>query len=105
MKKSEITVGGLYRAKVSGRVVTVKVEAIREVEKTMYRNGYTGMRTYYFAPVYDVLNTATGRRTTFRSAARFRGNALTDAQQAQRLAEYTARKEAFRNVRELHAQY
>ena len=63
MKKNEIVVGGLYKAKVSGNVVTVKVEAIREYFGGVgFNNGWR----------YDVLNTATGRRTTFRSAAKFR---------------------------------
>ncbi len=61
MKKAEIKVGGHYIAKVSGRIVTVRVDAIREC------GGYDHNR-----PVYDVTNLTTGRKTTFRSAAKFR---------------------------------
>lgn len=62
MKKSEIRVGGYYLAKVNGRVTTVRVDAIRE-------GGFTrgGSQT-----AYDVTNLRTGRKTTFRSAAKFR---------------------------------
>ncbi len=58
MKKAEIKRGGLYLAKVNGVVRTVRVDSIREV----------GTRI-----AYDVTNLATGRTTTFRSAAKFRG--------------------------------
>jgi hypothetical protein len=61
MKKSEIQVGGLYVAKVSRQLVTIRVDEIRE------RNwGPTGQLSY------DVTNLRTGRKTTFRSAAKFR---------------------------------
>lgn len=59
MKANEIKVGGVYVARVSGRLTEVRVDAIRE-------NAF-GQRL-----VYDVTNLATGRRTTFRSAAKFR---------------------------------
>ena len=70
VKKSEIKVGGHYLAKVSGRVVTVRVDTVREVPN--YRNG--GNRAVYTSDktVYDVTNLVTGRKTTFRSAAKFR---------------------------------
>jgi hypothetical protein len=58
MKRHEIVVGHQYRARITGRFVTVRVDQIRE--------GYTG-RT-----VYDVTNLVTGRHVTFRSAQRFR---------------------------------
>ena len=58
MKKNDIRVGGLYRAKVSRGETTVRVDAIRE--------NYKG-RT-----VYEVTNLATKRTTTFYSAAKFR---------------------------------
>lgn len=32
MKKNEIQVGGHYVAKISGRLVTVRVDAVREVD-------------------------------------------------------------------------
>lgn len=62
MKISEVEVGGRYLAKVSGKLTTVRVAAIRrtagwpEADRT----------------VLDVVNEATGRRTTFRSAAKLR---------------------------------
>lgn len=62
MKKSEIKVGGLYKAKVSNRLTTVRVDAIREWGAPSVG---TGTR-------YDVTNLTTGRKTTFRSAAKFR---------------------------------
>lgn len=63
MKKSQINVGGVYTAKVSGRIVNVRVDAIREVFPPNRPNGVN---------VYDITNLATGRRLTFRSAAKFR---------------------------------
>jgi hypothetical protein len=63
MKKSEIRVGGLYKAKVSGKLVTVRVDGIREWGAPSVG---TGTR-------YDVTNLSTGRGTTFRSAQKFRG--------------------------------
>lgn len=64
MNKSEIRVGGLYTARVSGRIVTVRVDMIREVP----RQGGKGI----YCTAYDVTNLTTGRQTTFRSAAKFR---------------------------------
>lgn len=66
MKAKDITVGGLYVAKVNNRLVVVRVDAIREV--LSYRSVY---RTATDKTVYDVTNTSTGRKTTFRSAAKF----------------------------------
>lgn len=65
MKKNEIKVGGHYRAKVNGKMVTVRVDAIRAALSRLSGAGKEG--TYY-----DVTNLATGRKTTFRSAAKFR---------------------------------
>ena len=65
MKKSEIKIGGYYLAKINGRLVTVQVDRVNETTKT--RNG-----KIYFGDHYDVTNLATGRKVTFRSAARFR---------------------------------
>ena len=62
MKKIEIRVGGLYLAKVSGRLVTVRVESIQEVYAY---NSRLGTR-------YGITNLLTGRMTAFRSAAKFR---------------------------------
>lgn len=62
MKKDQIKVGGLYTARVNGRYTTVRVDAIKSndwhAEKVSLR--------------YDVTNLATGRKTRFRSAAKFR---------------------------------
>ncbi len=74
MKSNEIEVGGHYFAKVNNRIVIVKVDGIRE---TLRRTGnnYAGISTYADKKIYDVTNTATGRKTLFRSAAKFRGKA------------------------------
>lgn len=65
MKKNEIKVGGKYKAKVSGNLVTVRVDSIRS---SAYGEGKRN-------DLYDVTNLATGRKTTFRSAAKFRAEA------------------------------
>lgn len=62
MKKSEISVGSRYVAKVSGRLTIVRVQSIREI-CTIGRRCETR---------YDVVNLSTGRKTTFHSAAKFR---------------------------------
>lgn len=64
MTRSEIQIGGHYLARVSGKLVTVRVEDIREFMGSVY--GAAGQR------LYDVTNLTTGRKTTFRSAAKFR---------------------------------
>lgn len=56
MKAAEIKVGGVYTAKVNGKLTTVRVDVI----------------WHYPATYYDVTNLTTGRQTTFRSAQRFR---------------------------------
>lgn len=63
MKKKDIKVGGVYRALVNGKVVPCRVDAIRDV------NNYPRKTA---AAVYDVTNLTTGRKTTFRSAMKFR---------------------------------
>jgi len=62
MKKQDIKVGGLYKAKVSGKVVTVRVDRIKD------QTSFNGKA----ATSYDVTNLSTGRKTTFRSAMKFR---------------------------------
>ena len=62
MRKHEIRIGGLYTARVSGRFVTMRVDNIRSGFGTNQRD----------TTLYDVTNLTTGRRTTFRSAAKFR---------------------------------
>lgn len=64
MKKTEIRIGGLYTARVSGKFVTVRVDAIRQC--------YVGYNSATEQTRYDVTNLTTGRTTTFRSAAKFR---------------------------------
>lgn len=62
MKAKEIEVGGTYLAKVSGRIVRVRVTGTREVAQ-----GRTGYRT-----AWEVTSLATGRRITVHSPQRFR---------------------------------
>jgi len=63
MLKAQINVGGRYIAKVSNKLTIVRVTNIREVNTPTYkRSGIS----------YDVINESTGRKTTFRSAAKFR---------------------------------
>src|SRR5689334_16895701 len=68
MKASEIKVGGKYRAMVSGVLCTVRVDRVRD--SVTYRGGKA-----VDTKLYDVTNERTGRRTTFRSAAKFRSPA------------------------------
>lgn len=73
MKKSEIEIGGKYIAKVSNKLTTVEVKAIRKttcLDKSMHIRRPT---------VYDVINLSTGRKTTFQSAAKFRQVAASTA--------------------------
>lgn len=66
MKKAEITVGGTYLAKVSGKLTTVRVDAIRESQSYRAHQPHTAIT------LYDITNLTTKRRITFRSAAKFR---------------------------------
>lgn len=75
MKKNEIVKGGHYTAKVNGKLTTVRVDRICEYSGNTARE--------YGKTCYDVTNLATGRKTTFRSAAKFRNELLTkEAQEA-----------------------
>lgn len=65
MLAKEIIIGKRYRARVSGKLTVVRVDGIREA--SCFRGGKLTDKT-----VYDVTNLTTGRRTTFRSAAKFR---------------------------------
>lgn len=78
MKKAEIRVGGTYAARVGGRHTTVRVDAIREIEcwVGMASSGKRATQTRY-----DVTNLATGRKTTFRSAAKFHREAKDPVQE------------------------
>lgn len=62
MKIADVQVGGRYIAKVSGVLTTVRVLAMREM------SAFSGASR----SVIDVVNERTGRRITFRSAARLR---------------------------------
>ena len=71
MKASEIKVGCVYLAKVSGKLTNVRVDAIKEVYSSRARGTWRDW--------YTVTNLATGRRTTFRSPQKFRGAVRDDA--------------------------
>lgn len=89
MKANEIKVGCLYTAKVSGKMTTVRVDAVRET--------YAFGRTEWDSNArkcYDVTNLATGRKTTFRSAAKFRGVAESPEQRRVRLEAVLAEQDA-----------
>jgi hypothetical protein len=62
LKKASIKVGSHYTAKVSGKIVTVRVDAIRDFTATSFKPWTR----------YDCVNLATGRKLVFRSAAKFR---------------------------------
>ena len=67
MKASEIKIGGIYHAKVSGRIVPVRVDEIHVTPAQVFDN----MRGIKSKTAYDVTNQVTGRKTTFRSAKKF----------------------------------
>jgi hypothetical protein len=60
---NDVQVGGRYTAKVSGRIVTVRVVEIVAVEATRWSNAKTRI---------EAVNEATGRRVTIRSPQRLR---------------------------------
>ena len=60
---NDVQVGGRYTAKVSGRVVTVRVVEIVEVPATRWSNARTRI---------EAVNEATGRRVTIRSPQQLR---------------------------------
>lgn len=77
MKKSQIVVGGTYLARVSGKFVNVRVDAIREQFKPRASISSRDLqRGTYSRDVYDVTNLSTGRKLVFQSAAKFRGPAM-----------------------------
>lgn len=69
MKASEIKVGGVYKAKVSNKIVDVRVDSIEEGCVGSYVVGRPKAKRKTF---YYVTNLSTNRKTTFRSAAKFR---------------------------------
>lgn len=71
MHRKDIKKGGLYLAKVNGKVQTVRVDEIADSRK--YRSDpYSGRSKLADTVVYHCTNTATGRKIIFRSAAKFR---------------------------------
>lgn len=69
MKQKEIKVGGIYKAKVSNKIVSVKVTEIEESCTGSYKVGHPKPKR---RTLYHVTNLSTGRKTTFRSASKFR---------------------------------
>lgn len=68
MRQTNVTVGGCYEAKVSGRVVTVRVDRIEDWPGHRYVGAFKakgGKR-------YHGTNLATGRPVAFKSARKFR---------------------------------
>lgn len=72
MKIDKVVVGGRYTAKVGGNITIVRVLGIRKV--------YQGVPGSILREAHriDVVNERTGRRTTFRSAAKLRAQAIGD---------------------------
>ena len=74
MKLEDVKEGGHYRARVSGKLVTVRIDKIRREERysSQQPQGYaTGKLRTVKKTFFDVTNLATGRRIVFRSAAKF----------------------------------
>lgn len=67
MKAKDIKIGDTYIARISGKLTTVRVTDIRE-RFSPGRYGANGR----WQSFYDVVNLRTNRRTTFRSAQKFR---------------------------------
>ena len=67
MKKAETKVGSHYTAKVSGKLTIVRVDEIESGKDRLAVHGAPAHQDEY-----HVTNLATGRKTTFRSAAKFR---------------------------------
>lgn len=74
MLKNQIKVGGLYRASVSGRVVTVRVDEIDNDAMGRWKGSDYSGRSKGFgrATRYACTNLATGRKIQIKSAAKFR---------------------------------
>ena len=71
MKKDEIQVGQAYRANVSGRITTVRVDAIRTVEGYRPRNPAYGQKKSPDRTAFECTNLTTGRAVVFKSAMKF----------------------------------
>jgi len=63
LKLSDVQIGGRYTAKVSGRIVTVRVVEIVGVAATRWSSAKTRI---------EAVSEATGRRVTIRSPQRLR---------------------------------
>lgn len=74
MKKNEIRVKGIYLAKVSGKLVPVRVDEITEREGRTHVPSQSWIPpTRYKASIrYCVTNLVTNRKTVFRAATKFR---------------------------------
>lgn len=75
MKKNEIQIGGTYRAKVNGKLTTVRVDDINESDGRP--SSGIGRKATPKATRYQVTNLTTGRPTTFRSAQKFLSEVVT----------------------------
>ena len=64
MKTKDVKIGGLYEAKVSGKIQVVRITAMREAFSLDGRRSL-GMR-------FDAVNVATGRAVFIRSPPRLR---------------------------------
>ena len=70
MTKSQIVIGGIYTARVSERLVNVRVDRILDTTK----DTLSGYRT---TTLYEVTNLKTGRKLVFHSSQKFRAPAKT----------------------------
>lgn len=82
MRAKEIEVGGVYLARVSGKITKVRVDAIEEMFARAGRS----------LTIYRVTNIATGRRTTFRSPQKFRSRVTPSRELAVELIEERRRQ-------------
>lgn len=72
MKANEIVIGGTYIAKVSGKLVRVRVIELECIEQRTYV-GLLGNKVVFRARQRFLCdNLDTGRRVTFKTAAKFR---------------------------------
>ena len=90
MKAKDIVVGGVYLARVSGKLTSVRVDAIEEVYSSRCR----------WRDWYRVTNLATGRKLTFYSPQKFRGAVRDEASTHARITD-EQRRENLQDV--LHA--
>ncbi len=77
MLANEIVVGGVYVAKVSNVLTHVRVDEIDDNAYKGYSQGKVKRGTKY-----NVTNLRTGRRTSFRSASKFRQQVLSPGTQS-----------------------